>query len=145
MGRSATAKKKIKKNIYIYNVKRPFRLIPLVGNYFAKLKLNKIQRMNKIIQFRNIFPTSLLFEILEIKASEQATVITGCERLWSTHIALKPRTRFYALRFSLLKSSYLFLDAFAKLRKVSFSFVMAVRRSVRMEQLGSHWTDFHEI
>jgi hypothetical protein len=25
------------------------------------------------------------------------------------------------------------------------SFVMAVRLSVRMEQLGSHWTDFDEI
>jgi len=33
------------------------------------------------------------------------------------------------------------LGAFAKLRKATISFVM----SVRMEQLGSHWTDFHEI
>jgi hypothetical protein len=35
----------------------------------------------------------------------------------------------------------LFLGAFTKLRKATFSFVM----SVPMEQLGSHWTDFHEI
>jgi len=34
-----------------------------------------------------------------------------------------------------------FLGAFAKLRKATISFGM----SVRMEQLGSHWTDFHEI
>jgi hypothetical protein len=38
-----------------------------------------------------------------------------------------------------------FIGAFAKLRKASISFVMSVHPSVRMKQLGSHWTDFHEI
>jgi len=38
-----------------------------------------------------------------------------------------------------------FLGALAKVRKATISFVMSVRLSVRMEQLGSHWTDFHEI
>jgi hypothetical protein len=38
-----------------------------------------------------------------------------------------------------------FLSAFAKLRKVTISFVLFVRLSVGMQQLGSHWTDFHEI
>ena len=40
-----------------------------------------------------------------------------------------------------------FLRAFAKLRKVTITFVMclSVCLSVRMEQLGSHYTDFHEI
>ena len=40
-----------------------------------------------------------------------------------------------------------FLGAFAKLRKATVSFVISVRvrLSVRIEQLGSHWTDFHEI
>jgi hypothetical protein len=45
------------------------------------------------------------------------------------------------------------LEAFAKLRKTTIGFVMpvclsvclSVRSSVRMEQLGSYWTDFHEI
>jgi len=37
----------------------------------------------------------------------------------------------------------LFLGDFAKLRKAIISFVMSVRPSVRMERLGSHWTDFH--
>jgi len=37
-----------------------------------------------------------------------------------------------------------FLGAFAKLRKVTISFVMSVRPSARME-LGSHRTDFHKI
>jgi len=40
---------------------------------------------------------------------------------------------------------YSFLGAFAKLWKAAISFVMSVRLSARMEQLGSHWTDFHEI
>jgi hypothetical protein len=39
--------------------------------------------------------------------------------------------------------------AFAKLRKATITFVMStylsVRLSVSMEQLCSHWPDFHEI
>jgi len=31
------------------------------------------------------------------------------------------------------------------MRKSTTSFAMFVRPSVRMEQLASHWTDFHEI
>jgi hypothetical protein len=38
-----------------------------------------------------------------------------------------------------------FLGAFVKLRKATISFVMSVRLSVRTEQLGSQWKDFHEI
>jgi len=38
-----------------------------------------------------------------------------------------------------------FLRAFADLRKATISFVMSVHPSVLMEQLGSHWTAFHEI
>ena len=34
------------------------------------------------------------------------------------------------------------LGALVKLRKATISFVMCVRPSVRMEQLGFHWTDF---
>jgi hypothetical protein len=38
-----------------------------------------------------------------------------------------------------------FLGAFANLIKVAVSFVVPVRLSVRVEQLGSHWKDLHEI
>jgi hypothetical protein len=38
-----------------------------------------------------------------------------------------------------------FFGAFAKLRKATISFVMSLRPAVRMEQLFSHWRDFHEI
>jgi hypothetical protein len=38
-----------------------------------------------------------------------------------------------------------FLGAFEKLREATISFIMYVTLSILMEQLGSHWTDFHEI
>ena len=38
-----------------------------------------------------------------------------------------------------------FSGAFVKLRNATISFVMCVCPSLRMEQLVSHWTDFHEI
>jgi len=34
---------------------------------------------------------------------------------------------------------------FAKLRKATISFFMSVRPSARMEELGSHRMDFHEV
>jgi ABC-type arginine/histidine transport system permease subunit len=37
------------------------------------------------------------------------------------------------------------LGTFVKLWKATIGFVISVCLSVRMEQLGSHWTDFHEI
>jgi hypothetical protein len=37
-----------------------------------------------------------------------------------------------------------FLRAFQILRKATITFVMSVRPSVHMEQLGSHWMDFRE-
>jgi hypothetical protein len=38
-----------------------------------------------------------------------------------------------------------FLGTFAKLRQTTIGFIMSVRLSVRMEKLGCHWMDFHEI
>jgi hypothetical protein len=38
-----------------------------------------------------------------------------------------------------------FFGAFAKLRKAITVTVMTVSPPVPIEQLGSHWTDFHEI
>jgi hypothetical protein len=38
-----------------------------------------------------------------------------------------------------------FLGVITELQKVTISFFMSVRLSVRMEQFGSHWTDFYEI
>jgi hypothetical protein len=53
--------------------------------------------------------------------------------------------RYHAIRYVLRRYFSQFLDSFANLRKATISFVMPVRPIVRMEQLGSHWTDFHEI
>jgi hypothetical protein len=40
---------------------------------------------------------------------------------------------------------WFFLGAIEKLRKTTVSFVMSACVSVHMEQLCSHWTNFHEI
>jgi hypothetical protein len=51
----------------------------------------------------------------------------------------------FVLATTLQLAQILILGAFAKLRKATIGFVMFVRPSVRTEQLGPHWTDFHEI
>ena len=55
---------------------------------------------------------------------------------------MDPRTAVIYLYTALAE---LFLGAFPKLRKSTISLVMSVCPSVRMEYLGCHWTDFHEI
>ena len=50
-----------------------------------------------------------------------------------------------SLTFTLLLEVYLFLGAFVKFRKATISFVTTVCQTARMEELGSHWVDFHEI
>ena len=42
-------------------------------------------------------------------------------------------------------SRVILLGTSAKLRKASIMFVISVCMSVRMEELGSHWTDVHQI
>jgi hypothetical protein len=49
------------------------------------------------------------------------------------------------LKITFRKSRSPFSGAFAKLRKVTIRFVMSVRLSIRMKQVGSHWTDFHDV
>jgi hypothetical protein len=44
-----------------------------------------------------------------------------------------------------LKLTFSFLGALAKLQKATISFVMSVRLSVRMEQIGFRCTNFHKI
>ena len=60
--------------------------------------------------------------------------------------AILAETLLLASRQRRLESSCTrFLGAFAKLRKATVSFVMTACMFVRVEQPGSHWTDFHEI
>jgi hypothetical protein len=55
------------------------------------------------------------------------------------------RVVWYQLNKILGESTASILGTFTKLRKAATSFVMSIRPSVRVEQLGSHWTDFREI
>ena len=65
-------------------------------------------------------------------------------RTWD--VAAKSRALLHRIRS--VKPSYFlwqFLSAFAKMIKVTIDCVMSVHLSYRMEQICSHWTDFHEI
>ena len=64
------------------------------------------------------------------------------ERIYVIHIVLAVYIRLDTLPGT---GRDMCLGAFTKLRKETISFVMSVRRAVRMEQLGSNWTDFHVI
>jgi len=44
-----------------------------------------------------------------------------------------------------VEAEWTVLRRWAKLRNAIISFVMSLRPSVQMKQLGSHWTDFNEI
>ena len=59
------------------------------------------------------------------------------------------RTQDILILLSSLQQSVAFLLSFSRVRKISESFAMSVRMSIRppfrMEQLGSHWTDLNEI
>ena len=60
----------------------------------------------------------------------------------------KGKYRQYRRNYALLYNLGNFVSAFAKLRRGTISFIMfvclSVCSSVRMQQLASHWTDFHE-
>ena len=58
------------------------------------------------------------------------------------HVEVSETVKWPAYRFLHI---LLFLGAFAKLRKATVTFVTSVCLAVRMEQLGSYWTDFREI
>jgi len=59
------------------------------------------------------------------------------------HLSFIPKMVFNVRNFiklGVLFYSFSLLGTFPKLQKVTISFVMSVCLSVRMEQLGSHWT-----
>ena len=64
-------------------------------------------------------------------------------------VSLNPRPPIYAQVIDVLSALKVFqpnlLGPFAKLREATISFIVSFRLSVRMEQLGSHRTDFYEI
>ena len=64
---------------------------------------------------------------------------------WYNAVVNTPAVLYFIPMFTL----NMFVGAFEKLRKTTIGFVMSLRPSVcpsfRMEQIGSHWTDFHEI
>jgi len=76
-------------------------------------------------------------------------LIETCETPWHCSWNIETRNRLQSIKgFSPKNNIFCWfwdLGAFARLRKATINFVMPVRPSVRMGQLGSHWMDFREI
>ena len=92
---------------------------------FFKLKTNQLQHLYKLATHITIRPP--------YGDCKEATDVC------STHKRISATQNMNA------EGLYELLGAFAKLRKATISFVISVRPSVRMEQLRSQRTDFHEI
>jgi hypothetical protein len=61
------------------------------------------------------------------------------------HASVERTEQLYLLPLCIFDFPHSFLDALTKLQKATISFVMSVGLYVRMEQLCSHWRNFHEI
>jgi len=57
---------------------------------------------------------------------------------WPHSVMLTPTYSTISYRIS-------FLGIFGTLRKATISFTTSVHSSIRMEKLGSNWTEFHEL
>jgi len=77
--------------------------------------------------------------------SFSGSVFLGIGLLWYIYLLTPWFPLTLGPKRSLLISVCTLLGAYAKLRKATIRFVMSVRLSVIMEQLGFHWMDFHEI
>jgi len=60
-------------------------------------------------------------------------------------ITVETQCVFFAVGTNSFYLSGILLGVFAKLQKETINFIMSICPSVHMEQLSSHWKDFHEI
>jgi hypothetical protein len=77
-----------------------------------------------------------------VVCTAEGAVIANCQ----VHSKRRSEKRKAGWIHSRLKKSHVYLKLpFAKLRKATFTFVIFVCLSYRMEKLGSNWKDFYEI
>ena len=97
-------------------------------------------RVNIILPFTFVVHEGFSYQVLQRKCTTYLSFFLNCVSGLShaSHFYQRISGRSYELWLY-------FLDAFAKLQQSAISCVMCVRPSVRMEQFGSHWADFHEI
>jgi hypothetical protein len=72
-------------------------------------------------------------------------VVPTCLLVWSCLYLTNCVSQANGLNVTQQKLYLIFLGAFAKLRKVTISFVTSLRLDVHIKQLGCYWTEFHEI
>ena len=99
--------------------------------------------------------------IQALKHSHLVRIISGFQALCTarydtgvaiTYVCVTARQTYLTTCSKILKVVFIpkyfvvpsFLGGFAKPREITSSFVMSVCPSVRMEQLGTHWTNFQE-
>ena len=106
--------------------------------------VHQSQAQNGLLLSAGVCTTLCLYTVLHLNPHDARSLSAECESSIPEKCALVTGTM-YMVNFS---------GAFAKLRKVTISFVMSVRlpsvrpsvrSSVRMEQFGSQWADFNEI
>jgi hypothetical protein len=83
------------------------------------------------------FPVSFLLKILAFRQESKRCIVCKARGI-SDHTAL-------TCVFCVYLWMYIYVLLVALLRKATISFVMFVRMSDHVEQLGCHWTDFDEI
>jgi hypothetical protein len=90
--------------------------------------------------FNLSFPSGILTIILHAFL-RRSVLVTTCH--------VQPSSSIGSMKLNVVRSEdvelHTFSGALAKLRKANISFVMFVQLSVRTEQIGSKWKDFHEI
>jgi len=83
----------------------------------------------------NNFDLEFCFSVKSLEASVENTT-----QFFGPDISISFISVFHAIF-----RGFVFLDTFAELCKVTFSFVMCVCQSVGVEHLSCHWMDFYEI
>jgi len=113
-------------------------------NYFRSLSNQKVHIHSCVLHVTDfyVWPTVVVsaVRLVQITFQKEAyrNIVAGC-------LLTRISTVLYSVPVQagdiLVSGEDQILDTLKKLRKTSFSFVV----SVRMEQLGDHWTDFDQI
>jgi len=108
---------------------RPNRYLPVTNNACWNFQLYRSAALKKSTVAHLVKNLSAIYVTITV-----FTTVLRWTLSWARWIHFAPSNPIYSP-----------CQARLQRRKASISFVMSACLSVRMEKLGSHWTDFHEI